>query len=74
VEENPSYLLGRRRLAELFQQNGQRDDAIREWNKVGELLVAAGDREGAKAAVRAILALNPPNTQRYQQFLNRLSS
>jgi tetratricopeptide (TPR) repeat protein len=74
VEENPSYLLGRRRLAELYQQNGQRDEAIREWNKVGELLVAAGDREGAKSAVRAILALNPPNAQRYQQFLNRLSS
>jgi tetratricopeptide (TPR) repeat protein len=74
VDENPGYLLGRRRLAELFQQNGQREDAIREWNKVGELLVAAGDREGAKAAVRAILALDPPNAQRYQQFLNRLGS
>jgi len=74
VEENPDYLLGRRRLAELYQQNGQREESIREWNKVGELLVAAGDREGAKAAVRAILALNPPNAQRYHQFLNRLSN
>ena len=74
VEENPEYLLGRRRLAELYQQNGQREESIREWNKVGELLVAAGDREGAKAAVRAILALDPPNVQRYQQFLNRLSN
>jgi tetratricopeptide (TPR) repeat protein len=73
VDENPRYVLGHRRLAEQYQQNGQREDAIREWNKVGELLVEAGDREGAKAAVRAILAMNPPNAQRYQQFLNRLS-
>jgi len=35
--------------------------------------VDSGDREGAKAAVRAILALNPPNAERYQNFLNRLS-
>lgn len=74
VDENPAYLLGRRRLAELYQQNGQREEAIHEWNKVGELLVEAGDREGAKAAVRAILALSPPNAQRYQQFLARLGS
>ena len=73
IEENPRYSLAHRRLAEHCQQNGQREDAIREWNKVGELLVESGDREGAKAAVRAILALNPPNAQRYQQFLDRLS-
>jgi len=73
VDENPSYVLGHRRLAEHYQQNGLQEEAIREWNKVGELLVEAGDREGAKAAVRAILAMNPPNAQRYQQFLNRLS-
>ncbi|MCL5429170.1 MAG: tetratricopeptide repeat protein [Chloroflexi bacterium] len=72
VDENQDYPLGHRRLAEHYQQNGQREDAIREWNKVGELFVESGDREGAKAAVRAILALNPPNAQRYQQFLNRL--
>jgi len=46
---------------------------IREWDRVGELLVELGDREGAKAAVRAILALNPPNAQTYQQFLERLN-
>jgi tetratricopeptide (TPR) repeat protein len=73
VNENPSFILANRRLAEAFQQNGQREEAIRQWNKVGELLVDSGDREGAKAAVRAILALNPPNAERYQNFLKRLS-
>lgn len=73
VQENPDFALANRRLAEAFQQNGQREEAIRQWNKVGELLVGSGDREGAKAAVRAILALNPPNAERYQSFLNRLT-
>jgi hypothetical protein len=73
VDENPRFALAQRRLAEHYQQIGKREDAIRTWNKVGELLVEAGDREGAKVAVRAILALNPPNPERYQQFLKRLS-
>lgn len=73
LDENPKYSLARRRLAEHYQQNGRREEAIREWNRVGELLVESGDREGAKTAVRAILALNPPNAPRYQQFLDRLN-
>jgi tetratricopeptide (TPR) repeat protein len=73
VAENPRYVLGFRRLAEHHQQAGQREEAIRAWNKVGEFLVEAGDREGAKVAVRAILSLNPSNPERYQQFLQRLS-
>jgi len=73
VAENARFALANRRLAEAYQQNGQREEAIRQWNKVGELMVDSGDREGAKAAVRAILALNPPNAERYQNFLNRLS-
>lgn len=74
ADENPRFTLGHRRLAEYYQQMGKREEAIRAWNKVGELLVEAGDREGAKVAVRAILALNPPNPERYQQFLKRLST
>lgn len=73
VEENPRFVLGHRRLAEAHQQAGEREKAITEWNKVGELLVEAGDREGAKGAVRSILALNPPNAERYQNFLKRLT-
>jgi len=73
VKENPDYVTGRRRLAELLQQNGQRDQAITEWNKVGEMLVESGDREGAKIAVRAILSMDPPNAERYREFLRRIS-
>ncbi|MCW5879201.1 MAG: tetratricopeptide repeat protein [Anaerolineales bacterium] len=73
ADENGNYVLARRRLAEAYQQQGQRDAAISQWNKLGELLVQKGDRQGALNAVRAILALNPPNAERYQSFLKRLS-
>lgn len=73
VEENEDFILAGRRLAEFHQQAGDQDEAIKEWNKVGELLVARGDREGAKAAVRAIISMNPPDMARYQEFLRRLS-
>lgn len=72
VEENKDYIMGRRRLAEFYQQSGVKDKAIKEWNKVGEMLVASGDREGAKVAVRAILSMNPPNAEKYQKFLKRI--
>lgn len=72
VEESQDYAFARRRLAEFYQQTGERDKAIEEWNKVGEMLVESGDREGAKIAVRAILSMNPPNAERYQQFLRRI--
>ena len=52
VHEDGDFLLGRRRLAESYQQSGQRQKAIQQWNKVGEMLVEAGDREGAKVAVQ----------------------
>ena len=72
IEENDDYAAGHRRMAENYQQSGDHDNAIKEWNKVGELLVESGDREGAKIAVRAILSMNPPNAERYQQFLKRI--
>ena len=73
LEENPGYAMAHRRLAENHQENGRKDKAVAEWNKVGELLVKAGDREGAKSAVRAILSLNPSNVERYEQFLRKLT-
>ena len=74
TEENPKYVMAHRRLAEHYQDKGERDKAIAEWNKAGEVLVDGGDEEGAKVAVRAILSLNPPNPEPYQKFLQKLSN
>ena len=72
VEENPNYVFARGRLAEQYQQGGQIDKAVEQWDQVGEMLLDAGDVEGAKSAVRSIVALNPASVDKYQKLLQQL--
>lgn len=72
VEESSSLIFAHRRLAEQYQQLGKVDEAIKQWNKVGEMMAKGGDREGAKQALRAILVLNPPNAEKYRAMLQNL--
>jgi len=36
-------------------------------------MVAMGNKEGAKEAIRAILVLNPPNAEQYRTALQKLN-
>jgi len=72
VAEYPKLAFARRRLAAAYQQATRVDEAIKQWDKVGEMLLEGGDREGAKEALRAIIALNPPNAPRYRALLKKL--
>lgn len=72
VEESPEVSFTRRRLAQAYQQAGQADEALKQWDQVAETLVEAGDNEGAKEVIRAILMLNPPNADQYRTMLQRL--
>lgn len=74
IQETPEFVSGLRRLAEHYQKIGENKKAIDKWNKLGEVLIEQGDREGAKTALRTILSLDPPDAERYQQFLQRLSN
>jgi tetratricopeptide (TPR) repeat protein len=74
VQENPEVIPVRRRLAEGYRQVGRMADAIREFDQVGDRLLEAGDRQGAIAAVEAILAMNPDNRKDYQDALIHLRS
>jgi tetratricopeptide (TPR) repeat protein len=74
VKEDTDNVFARRRLAEALQQARRTDEAIEHWDKVGEQMYDAGDLEGAKQAVRAILTMNPANSDQYQTFLQKLES
>ena len=39
VGENPNYVFARGRLAERYQQSGQVDKAVEQWDQVGEMLL-----------------------------------
>jgi tetratricopeptide (TPR) repeat protein len=72
VEEHPDHPKIRRRLADLYRKLARNDEAIQQLDQVGELLLKAGDQEGAIKTILTILALNPQNASEYQQLLKEL--
>jgi tetratricopeptide (TPR) repeat protein len=72
LQIDPDRLAIRRTLAGQYQLAGRDEDAITQWDEVGNRLLEEGDRDGALQAIRAILQLNPPNLSDYQQLLAEL--
>ena len=72
AEEYPDRTYLRRKKAQLYQQKGQVEEAIRELDAIGEVLLNAGDNEGAIQAIEAILELDPPNKADYQELISQL--
>ncbi len=73
-EEIPSedYII--RRLVDLFKHLGQRDLAIGELDKLGELLLDSGRRPDAVEVIEEIISLGPSNVEAYQKLLQQLRS
>ena len=74
LEEDSKRVPIRRRLADLHRYLGHIEDAVSQYDAIGELLMEAGDRAGALQAIETILSLNPPNKQDYQQLLEEIRS
>jgi tetratricopeptide (TPR) repeat protein len=72
LNEYPHDLSIRSALADAYRKAGRREDAIREFDFIGERFVEMGDRQKAAEIVAAILALDPPNKEAYQQLLSEL--
>jgi len=72
--EYPDRVFLRKKNAELFQSSGQIDKAIQEYDDIGDLLLDAGDSQGAIDIIELILALDPPNKDQYQDLLENLKS
>lgn len=62
------------RLARLYADAGRRDEAITQYDHLGELQLQSGQTAQAAETIRAILALDPPNPGDYQQLLEELQS
>jgi tetratricopeptide (TPR) repeat protein len=74
VQERSDYLELHQRLAELYRQAGRIQEAVVEFDRVGDLLMDAGNRTGTIAVIQTIISLNPPNVQDYRQVLEKLQS
>ncbi len=74
VTDHADYVPLREHLAQFYQKLGRRIEAIEQWDRVGEMLLDAGERKGAIRAIEAIVELNPPNAGAYQRLLDELSA
>jgi tetratricopeptide (TPR) repeat protein len=74
VNEHGNQASLRRALAGLYKESGRMQDAIAQLDSVGEILIQAGDREGAIQAINQILLMNPPNAEEYQKLLAQMQA
>jgi tetratricopeptide (TPR) repeat protein len=74
VNEDPSQSIPRRALAEEYRQAKRIPEAVDQLGVLADLLLKAGDREGAIQTLEAILAMNPANLEVYLTLLTKLKS
>ena len=72
VHERPDDIPLRTRLAQEHLNAGNAEQALGHLDKLGDLQLGAGRAEDAKATVRAIIALNPPNVAAYRELLEQI--
>ena len=71
-EEIPGEEYIVRRLVDLFTHLGQRELAISELDKLGDMLLESGQKSAAVDVIAEIITLNPPNIEAYKQLLEQL--
>ncbi len=72
VNGRPDDIPLRTRLAQAHLDTGNVDQALVHLDKLGDMQAEAGRLEDARATIRVIIALNPPNVAEYQQILEQL--
>lgn len=74
LESQPDELTLVARLARLYQDTGRREDAINQYDQLGELQLQAGLAAQAKETIRTILALQPDDPSAYQRLLEEIQT
>jgi tetratricopeptide (TPR) repeat protein len=74
VDEYPNQGILRTALSEEYRHAERIPEAVAQLDSLGELLLNAGDREGAIQNIETIMAMNPPNMEDYKELLARIRS
>jgi len=74
INEHPNRPELIKRLADLYARNGQPAEAIAELDGLADLLLTAGNVQGAAAMLKTIINLRPPNAADYEAALRKLQS
>ncbi len=73
IQDYPERFDFREQKAKFLLKCGQSNAAIEEYDAIGEMLLEAGDTQGALRAIENIIDLNPPNKDEYQGMMESLS-
>jgi tetratricopeptide (TPR) repeat protein len=73
IDDYPDQIDFRKKKAALHSKEGQSEAAILEYDTIGEILLEAGDTQGALQAIEEILDLNPPNRDEYQGIIDTMT-
>jgi tetratricopeptide (TPR) repeat protein len=72
VKQHANDMGVRSRLAAIYKQVGRKQEAISQFDALGELQLEAGLHKQAAETIRQIIALNPQNMDDYRRLLGQL--
>jgi tetratricopeptide (TPR) repeat protein len=72
VKSYPNDTGLRSRLARTYEQLNRNEEAIEQWDALGELQLEAGDLDDARNTIQQIIALDPPGIEEYRKLLAQL--
>jgi len=73
VSTYPENMDLRQRLAVVFGENGFKQEAIAEYDALGEMQLEHGLRDQATKTIQAILDLGPEDAEGYRRLLSKIS-
>jgi tetratricopeptide (TPR) repeat protein len=68
VSENPANIAGRRKLSEIYGNIRREEDAARELFQIADLLIAGGDRDGARETLVRAAEIAPDMAEARQRL------
>jgi tetratricopeptide (TPR) repeat protein len=74
VNESPQQGILRLALAEEYRHAERIPDAVAQLDTLSDLLLNAGERDGATQVIETIMAMNPPNMEHYKTLLVKINS
>ncbi len=69
----PASIHIRQLVAEAYHEQGHTAKAVAQLDWIGQKLLGSGDRSGAIACIKKIIALDPPNKSEYELLLSQLN-
>ncbi len=74
IDRRPREMILRQKMAAHLAETGKRQEAIEQYDLLGELQLEAGLRDDAVRTIKQILQLEPDNPDGYRQLLQKIET